>query len=31
MATLLDRELCPSCARLRADRPAVGTMRERPA
>ena len=25
MAALLDRELCPSCARLRADRPAVGT------
>ena len=24
MAALLDRELCPSCARLRADRPAVG-------
>ena len=23
MAALLDRELCPSCARLRADRPAV--------
>ncbi len=25
MASLLDRELCPSCARLRADRPAVRT------
>ena len=25
MAALLDRELCPSCARQRADRPAVGT------
>jgi len=24
MATLLDRELCPSCARHRADRPAAG-------
>ena len=24
MAALLDRELCPSCARQRADRPAVG-------
>jgi ferredoxin len=24
MAAQLDRELCPSCARLRADRPAVG-------
>jgi len=24
MAAPLDRELCPSCARLRADRPAVG-------
>jgi len=24
MAALLDRELCPSCARLRADRPVVG-------
>jgi len=23
MATLLDREFCPSCARQRADRPAV--------
>jgi NADH-quinone oxidoreductase subunit F len=25
MAALLDRELCPSCARRRADRPAVGS------
>ena len=24
MAALLDRELCPSCARLRADRPTIG-------
>jgi hypothetical protein len=24
MASLLNRELCPSCARQRADRPAVG-------
>lgn len=24
MAALLDRELCPSCARQRADRPVVG-------
>jgi NADH-quinone oxidoreductase subunit F len=28
MATLLDRELCPPCARLRADRPAVGLRRQ---
>ena len=27
MAALLDRELCPSCARLRADRPVGRTMR----
>ena len=27
MAALLDRELCPSCARLRADRPVGSTMR----
>jgi broad specificity phosphatase PhoE len=25
------RELCPSCARGRADRPTAGTMRARPA
>ncbi len=30
MAALLDRELCPSCARQRADRPSVGVIRRRP-
>ena len=29
MAALLDRELCPSCARLRADRPAVAASGRR--
>jgi formate hydrogenlyase subunit 6/NADH:ubiquinone oxidoreductase subunit I len=31
MAALLDRELCPSCARLRADRPVVGKGGQLPA
>jgi NADH-quinone oxidoreductase subunit F len=30
MAALLDRELCPSCARGRADRPVVNTARIQP-
>jgi NADH-quinone oxidoreductase subunit F len=30
MAALLDRELCPSCARLRGDRPALGTVASSP-
>ncbi len=29
MAALLDRELCPSCARLRADRPTVSAIGRR--